>query len=173
MLAVEIILLRLIHVLGGLFWVGSGLFSTLYLAPAMAEAGPAAGAIMASMQRRKMFVVMPVVALLTILSGLRLMWLTSAGFAGAYFRTSGGAMFAGAGGAAIIAFILGLAVVRPTMIRVATLADLMRNTQDAQQQSQLAGEMKRLQARAGTLQAAATVLIVLAAAGMAVARYMN
>jgi uncharacterized membrane protein len=170
---VEIIVLRLIHVLGGIFWVGSGLFSTIFLAPAMAEAGAAAGAIMGSMQRRRMFVIMPVVALLTILSGLRLMWLRSAGFEAAYFRIGSGMTFAVSGAAAILAFLLGVTLVRPTMGRVAALAATMRSTQDTQQQAQFAAEMKRLQARAGTLQAAATFLIVLAAAGMAVARYMN
>jgi uncharacterized membrane protein len=170
---VEILVLRLIHVLGGVFWVGSGLFTSLFLAPAMTEAGPAAGTIMASMQRRKMFVVIPVVALLTIFSGLRLMWLTSAGFAGAYFHTGTGATFATAGALAIIAFVLGMTLVRPTMGRLAALGATMRNTQDPQKQAELASEMKRIQARAGTVQAVVTFMIVLAASGMAVARYMN
>ena len=38
----EILVLRLVHVLGGMFWVGSGLFSTFFLLPALAGAGPAA-----------------------------------------------------------------------------------------------------------------------------------
>ena len=169
----EIIILRLVHILGGIFWVGAGLFSTFFLGPAMKEAGPAAGVIMGSMQRRRMFVVMPVVALLTILSGLRLMWITSAGFSGAYFRTGSGAVFGAAGAAAIVAFLLGVTLIRPAMTRVAALGTTMRNTQDAQQQAQLGAEMKRLQGRAALLQNVGTILIVLAAIGMAIARYSN
>ena len=169
----EIVILRLIHILGGIFWVGAGLFSTFFLGPAMKEAGPAAGVIMGSMQRRKMFVVMPTIALLTILSGLRLMWIFSAGFEGAYFRTPAGATFAVSGTAAILAFLLGMVLIRPAMTRVAALAATMRTTQDAQQQAQLGEEMKQLQARAALMQNAGTMLIVLAAAGMAIARYTN
>ena len=42
----ELIVLRLVHVLGGIFWVGAGLFNMVYLGPAMAAAGPAAAGSM-------------------------------------------------------------------------------------------------------------------------------
>ena len=82
----ELIVLRLIHVLGGIFWVGSALFTAIYLVPSLAQAGPAAGQVMGALQRRRLFIVLPTVAVLTVLSGIRLMQLTSDGFSAAYFN---------------------------------------------------------------------------------------
>ena len=51
----EMLILRVVHVLGGIFWVGSALFMAFMLMPALASAGPAAGAVMGAMQRRRLF----------------------------------------------------------------------------------------------------------------------
>lgn len=59
----EILVLRLVHVLGGVFWLGSGLFTAFFLMPALATAGPAAGPLMGALQRRKLFTVLPIVDL--------------------------------------------------------------------------------------------------------------
>ena len=69
---VELILLRIIHVVGGVFWVGSALFNALFLFPALAQAGPAGGQIVQGIQKRGMMVTLPTVAILTMLSGIRL-----------------------------------------------------------------------------------------------------
>ena len=169
----EFIVLRLVHVVGGLFWVGAGLFNFLWLAPAMMQAGPAAAPIMATLQRRRLFVVLPTVALLTILSGLRLMQLMSNGFSAAYFQTGPGATFGAAGGAAILAFLLGITVALPTQKRMGALgAALAQATDDAAREATRA-EMGRLQRRLAVLGPVVTGLLVLAAAGMAVARYVG
>ena len=39
----EMIVLRLVHVLGGIIWVGSMTYMTFFLMPAIADAGPAGG----------------------------------------------------------------------------------------------------------------------------------
>src|SRR5688572_4160460 len=117
----EILILRLVHILGGSFWVGSGLFTTFFLVPALASSGPAAGQVMAALQRRHLFTALPVSALLTILSGLRLMWIGSAGFAPAYFASASGGTLAASRAAAIVAFLLALLVARPAAVRPAQL----------------------------------------------------
>ena len=72
-MSTELVVLRLVHILGGIFWLGSGLFTTFFLIPALGRAGPAAaGPVMGALQQRRLFTVLPVVALLTILSGVRL-----------------------------------------------------------------------------------------------------
>jgi uncharacterized membrane protein len=168
----EIIVLRLVHVLGGLFWVGTGLFSAIFLIPAMSDAGPAAGAIMGGLQRRRMFVVLPIVAVLTILSGVRLMWLTSGGFAPGYFTSGRGATFTVAAVAAIVAFALGLTIGRPMAARLAAVGESLRIAGDAETKARLGGEMSRLQRRNMLLNRVTGVLLIIAAAGMAVGRYV-
>lgn len=169
----ELIVLRLIHVLGGLFWVGSGLFNAIFLMPVLGSAGPAAGAVMAGLQKRRLMVVMPVVAVLTILSGLRLMWIVSAGFSPAYFATPMGGTFGAGGAAALVSFVLGLVVIRPAMVRAGRLGAELAAATDEQARAALAARVAGLRRRSAVANGVAMALLVLAAAAMAVARYTN
>jgi uncharacterized membrane protein len=160
--AVELLVLRLVHILGGVWWVGAGLFSTFYLAPALKAAGPAAaGAVMGNMQKRHMFTVMPIVAVLTMLSGLRLIMIVSGGNAD-WFRHRAGHTYSVAGSLAIIAFVLSLVVTRPAMVKAGKLA----------QGGGDPAAIATLQKRAAVTSMVAVVFLILAAAGMAVARYL-
>lgn len=156
----ELLVLRLVHVLGGIFWVGAGMFTAFFLMPTLAGAGPAAGAVMAGLQQRRLFVVLPAVALVTMASGLRLLWLASGGLQGAYFATATGATFAASGIAAALAFTLSLLVVRPLLTRAGALPP-----GDAR-----AARMRAVGTRASQ---AAYVLLIGSAAGMALARYLR
>lgn len=168
----ELILLRLVHVLGGIFWVGAGLFNLVFLGPAMAAAGPAAGPMMEVFRRRRMFVVMPTVALLTILSGLRLMMIASGNFSAAYFTTGAGRAFAFGGACAIVVFVVGLGLAMPMQKRLGTLGPLIAAASDESTRAHLQAEAARLQGRMRVVGPVTTTLLVLAAVSMAVARYL-
>src|SRR6266513_712730 len=112
----ELLTLRLIHILGGIFWVGSMIFTTFFLAPVI-RSSPA----MAGLLKRRLFILLPVVALVTIASGLRLLSIDSIGFSGAYFSTPTGRTFATSALAATIAFILSVSVSRPGFVRIGRL----------------------------------------------------
>jgi hypothetical protein len=45
-MAAEVLVLRLVHILGGIAWVGFAAFNTYFLIPSLGEAGPAAGPVM-------------------------------------------------------------------------------------------------------------------------------
>lgn len=168
----EILVLRLVHVLGGVFWVGSGLFSAFFLAPSLVAAGPAAGRIMAELQRRRMFLVLPTVAVLTILSGLRLMWIASSGFGSAYFASRSGSIYAISGAASIVAFLIALLIARPAAQRGGQLAGSLATMPEGVERSAIETEASRVRRRGALASAAAMWLLLLAAAGMAVARYV-
>ena len=165
----ELLILRLIHILGGVFWVGAALFSAFFLGPALAKMGPAAGQVMAGMQQRKLFVWLPAVALLTILSGLRLMMIVSGGDPH-WFQHRVGHAYAVAGACAILAFLLGMLVGRPAMVKAAKLGQSAAS--DPTSKQLIAAEVAKLQKRSGMSSMAATILLLLAAAGMAIARYL-
>lgn len=172
-MSAELFVLRLVHILGGIFWVGSGLFTTFFLIPALGTVGPAAaGPVMGALQARRLFTVLPVVALLTILSGLRLFQLVSAGFAPAYLSSRTGQTFMWSGIAAIAAFLLSLLVARPAAVRTGKLSAAMASLPEDQRAAS-AAEMERLRRRNMVASVAATVLLIGAAAGMAVARYLG
>ena len=168
----EIIVLRLVHVLGGIFWVGAGLFNLFYLGPAMVAAGPAAvGPIMATFKRRRMFVVMPAAAVLTLLSGLRLMMIQSSGFEAAYFQTGMGRTLALGGTSAILAFLIGVTVAMPAQARMGALGPQIAAAPDDATRTPLQARMGRLQRRVAFVTPLVTTLLVLAAVCMAIARY--
>src|SRR5688500_17721761 len=100
----ELIVLRLVHILGAILWLGSGLFTTFFLLPAMTKAGPAvAGPVMAGLQQRRLPTILPIVALLTMLSGIRLMMIVSAG-SPQWFASPMGRTFSISGALAIVSF---------------------------------------------------------------------
>ena len=169
----ELLVLRVVHIVGGMFWVGSGLFSAFYLMPALREAGPAAGAVMAGLGRRRMFVVLPTVALLTVLSGIRLMQITSGNFSAEWFQSGRGATFAWSGTAAIAAFILGIFVVRPAGARAGALAQALQSAPDDATRTRLNAQMARVQRIVAIGFPITSILLILAAVGMSVARYIT
>ena len=168
----EILVLRLVHVLGGIFWVGSGLFTTFFLVPAIIAAGPAAGPVMGGLQQRRLFTILPTVAVLTILSGLRLMWIASGGFRSEYFQTRTGATFAIAAAASVIAFVLSILIARPMAVRATQLAAEMARTPEGQPRAAIADEMARVRSRGALVTTISVGLLLVAASGMAVARYL-
>lgn len=159
----------MVHILGGIFWVGSGLFSAFFLMPALSGSGPALGTVMAGLQRRRLFTALPVAAVLTIGSGLRLIWIASAGFDPAYFAAPSGFTFAASGAAATLAFLLALLVGRPAMQRAGVMAGSVPHASDADSRAATIASLRR---RGSVASAIAMWLLLASAVGMAVARYL-
>ena len=168
----EIIVLRLVHVVGGIFWVGGALLNFLFIAPAFAAAGPAAGPIVAAMRARRMFVVLPTVAVLTLLSGLRLIMIQSNGFEAPYFATGLGRTFALGGAAATLAFVMGITIALPAQKRMAVLGPQIGAAPDDATRASLQAEMTRIQARLRVMGPIVTGLLLFAAITMAIGRYV-
>jgi uncharacterized membrane protein len=168
----ELIALRLIHILGGIFWVGSLFYTSFFLIPAIGSSPAVASQVMAGLQRRRLFLFLPVIALLTIASGLRLLSIASANFSGAYFATATGRTFAASAIAALVAFLVSFLVSRPAFVRVARLGAALPTTADDRTRQETTAEMQRLNRRAATANLFVVVLLIFAAAGMATARYL-
>lgn len=166
------LVLRVVHVLGGIFWLGSGLFTSLFLMPAFAGSGPGAGAVMAGLQKRRLFTVLPTVAVLTILSGLRLMWIGSRGFSPLYFESGMGLTLAVSGAFAIIGFLLSTFVARPAMLRSGKLAASAGAMPAGPERDAIGARIGALQRRGAIASFGAVSLVTLAGVGMAVARYV-
>jgi uncharacterized membrane protein len=170
---VIIISLRLIHILVGIFWVGSLFFITAFLLPAVRAAGPAGGAVMGQiMQNLKLHRYMVAGSWLTVLSGFGLAWIVS-GQLGFQWFMQGSGRFYGAGAIlALAAMAVGLAVNAPTAERLTKLAAGIQSAGRAptgEEQKQ----MRDLQTKLGQAATLVAVLLTLAAAQMAIARYMN
>ena len=172
-MSTELLVLRIVHVLGGIFWLGTGLFTTFFLVPALGRLGPqAAGPVMGALQQRRLFTVLPVVALLTIISGARLLHIVSAGFAPAYFSSRTGQTLTWSGIAAVFAFLLSVIVARPAALRSARLSASLPTMPEAERAARSI-EVERLRRRISLASTVGIVLLVGAAIGMAVARYLG
>lgn len=166
----ELILLRLIHVVGGVFWVGSVMFTSFFLMPTLMKAGPMVAApVSAGLQARRMMTWMPIVALLVILSGLRLLMIVSGGDTHWFVHRTGHA-YTVSGALAIVAFIVGFTIARPAMTKAGKLAASAASDQTSKHLIQ--EELKRLQRRGYIGTMIVTWLVIVAAMGMAVARYL-
>lgn len=115
--------LRVIHIVTGVTWAGTAMFMGWFLVPAVQEAGSAGGAVMGALMRRGLSHVLMVVSLLCVLSGLRLYMLavTPTGLV-----TGQGLILTVGGLLALAAWLLGLAVHRPTALRVSQLSEAIR-----------------------------------------------
>jgi uncharacterized membrane protein len=168
----ELLVLRLVHILSGIMWVGSGMYTSFFLIPALSSTPAVMGQVMAGLQRRRLLPVLQIVAALTILSGLRLLWIDSGGFAASYFDSGTGRTFGISAGAAIIAAVLSFGVAQPALRRAGAIAASLAASADAGERERLTAQLDRLR-RSGTVASALAVGFgLLAASGMAIARYV-
>ena len=166
-----LILLRLIHILFGVFWAGTAIFNALFLIPAVRSLGPAGGPVMQEIAgKRKLPIYFMVAGILTVLSGFGLFWHDARGSNG--FMRSGGGMTFGIGGAiALVTLLLGMFVVSPTAMRASALGAAIAAGGKPPTPEQ-AAEMQRLQIKLGKMGGLAAALLTLTTIAMAIARYI-
>jgi uncharacterized membrane protein len=168
-----VLILRLLHVLSGVFWVGSVLFFARFLLPTAAALGPAAGPVMNHLsQVRKVPQMLIGAGLISILSGLGLYWHDSLGFQGPWMRSPTGMTFATGGVLAIIAILIGLTVNRPTADRLGALMAEIQ-ARGGPPTPEQAASMRALQGRLGSALRFVAGLLILATSAMAMARYLS
>lgn len=162
-----IIVLRVLHIGAGIFWVGSVLFLNLFVGPAVQRAGPDGGRFMGMlMQGGRLTRALTHAATWTIVSGLLIYGLFSMRTEGVWAR-SAPAMGYGLGAiAALIAFGIGLFVNAPASRRMQQLG--AGGAPDAAQQA----ELERLRARLTSASRLTLWLLLAAVLSMAISRYL-
>src|SRR3954471_565991 len=168
----ELLVLRFVHIISGIMWVGSGVFVAFFLIPALAANRQLMPQVMEGLQRRRVFIVIPMAGLLAILSGIRLLWIDSAGFADSYMSTGPGRTFSIGGTAAIIALLIQVFVSRPAGVRLGTIATQLAGSPSADERDRLSAEADRLRRRNAMATLGAVLFGLLAASAMAIARYV-
>jgi uncharacterized membrane protein len=167
-----LVLLRLVHVVLGAVWVGMAVFTAFFLTPAFQDAAPDGAKVMAALQRRGMMTVMPILALGTLLSGIWLYWRVSGGFQAGYVTSPGGLTFGLGGAAALLAYGIGMTVMRPSMLRAVALSQTLGPTTTSREREERMAEIQRLRARGAAAGRWVAGLLVAAVAAMAVGRYV-
>lgn len=117
--AVVLFLLRAIHVVGGVLWVGGVVIVAFFLLPATRDVGPAAQPMMQHiMGRRKLPVYLMTVGILTTVAGLLLMWRSISLSGGTWARSPMGIGISIGATAALIALVVGMTVSAPAARRL-------------------------------------------------------
>jgi uncharacterized membrane protein len=162
------ILLRIIHILAGIFWVGSVMFIALFLEPSISAAGPAGGQVIKEITKRNYSRAAAASGLLTVLAGLTLFWIDSDHFRSKVWLQSGsGRTYQLGATLAIIGLIIGITIVRPTVEKLGALA-----ASASPGNPPPAAEMAPLQHKLHIASRWVAVLLGLAAVAMAAARYL-
>lgn len=164
--------LRLVHIVTGVFWAGTLIFFVTLLEPSIRASGPEGGKVMMALMHRGYLTIVPVTAVLTIVSGLWMYWIVSGHFDPSFMRSRTGQILGAGAGLSIIALIVGLSVMRPAAVRIGSLAQRVPTLAESDHAGVMA-EMDRLRSRARTAARIVATLLLLAVAAMAVARYVS
>jgi uncharacterized membrane protein len=160
-------LLRIIHIVGGVFWVGGTLFMTFFVGPTVGATGEAGQRFVGHlMNNLKLSNRLSAAAGLTVLAGLILYGLDAR--AGATWMRSSFAIGLGIGALfALIGLVFGIMIGRTTK----AMADLGARMQGKPSPDQLR-QMQALQKRQATVSMISTIAVLLATVFMAIARYL-
>ena len=162
------IVLRLIHILFGIFWVGTALFFVLFFEPTIKAAGAAGGSFMARLALTRFPLVMALSGILTVAAGF-VMYVIDSGFQIAWISTPSGLTLTIGSVAGILAFALGALVQVPSNERLAALQKEIQAAGGPPTASQTE-ELNALLKRISDATRWEAVLMVVSVLGMAMAR---
>ena len=158
--------------LAGLLLVaGAAVFIGFALGPAIDDAGPGAASLMPALDRRGLTTIMPLLALATLLSGMGLFWLVGGGDLQGFLASPTGLALGLGGLAALVAFLIGILVMRPSMMGAASIFQSLDSAPAEERAGRLAAatELRKRGARAMRY---IGILLLLSTTAMAVARYL-
>lgn len=165
-----VILLRVIHLFGGVFWVGFALFNVAFLQPTIRGTGPDGQKVMQYLsQKTRLLPLIYAAATLTMLSGLALYWIDTGFRADAMAMGSG--LVLGIGGlAGIIAWSYAVLVIRGIFNQMGAIGQAIQ-AQGTPPTAEQSGQMQALVMRLGKAGKVAVTFMIVALLAMAAARY--
>ena len=169
---VLMIVLRLLHIISGVFWVGAALMLTFFISPtvgATKEAGQ--GFMRHFMGRTKFNLAMWTSAITAVVAGAILYWIDSDGLTSAWTHSGPGLGFAVAAGFAYAGLIVGIFQNRNSNAMAKLGGQIQsQGTPPSPEQAARLQKLGKALATGGTLNA---IFLILATTGMAIARYLR
>jgi putative copper export protein len=111
--------LLFLHILSAIVWAGGVITLSFFIVPSVLEAGPAGGAVMANVTKRRMPTVLITSAIVVILTGLRLYMMR---FVPSWLATPQGIVLTLGAILGLGGFAIGVFVQRPLVDRLSALA---------------------------------------------------
>lgn len=170
--AAYMLVFRLIHIVVGTLWVGGVGLLVLFVQPASKSLGPAAGPFLQElMTKRRLPIYLLMLGAITIAAGLFLYWhdWQAAGSLGDWVGTRFGLVLTIGAGLAVIGWLGGLFLLKPTQDRLMALAS--EAAASGSPSAETVGQIQALQLRARRVAVSIFVILVVAVLAMATARY--
>jgi uncharacterized membrane protein len=165
------LLLRLIHILAGIFWVGAIFLIAGFLLPTARATGREGGRFMQHlMLQRRLPIFLAIAMLLTVLSGFTLYGRIVSATQGAWAGTPPGIAYGAGGLAAILGALAGMLVSGPAARRMAAIGQ--QAAQGGGPSAEQQAEIERLQRRMALGSRLVAGFLAFSAGTMAVGRYL-
>jgi len=169
---VLLVALRLLHIVFGVFWAGALFLWVTFVAPSIRDAGPDGMKVAQQIIRRGYLNILPAIAGLTMLAGATLYWLDARALRGVWLASGMGRTLTAGAAAALIAFAIGMQVVRRSMVRIVALGQGLPKLSEGPERQARMAEIEKLRARATIGGQWVAGLLLIAVAAMATARYL-
>lgn len=176
MLAVNgfMVVFRIVHILAGVFWVGSVFLFVVYLQPSAAAVGPAGAPFMGELLgKRRLIDGILTLAVISVTGGVLIYWHDwhLYGSFGHWIGSTFGRVLTVGALAAIAAMGIGFSVTRPNVRRLMALGRQVADS-GGPPSPEVAAEMGAIQVRLKTYARVSFALLVLAVLAMSTARYL-
>jgi len=166
-----LIILRLIHIVCGIFWAGATIYLAVFIIPAVKASGAEGSKFMQQLSRtNRLPLVMIFAATLTVLAGILLLWKLSNGFQSDFMGSKHGIVLSTGATFAIIAYLIGLTVNRPTVDKIAGLGKAIA-TQGAPPSPDQMQQLQMLRKRLFTATNIVASLLGITVVAMSIVRY--
>ena len=166
-----LIILRLVHILAGAFWVGAALMLTFFISPTVNATEDAGKRFMGHFMGKTTFnLVMWSSALLTVIAGMILFWFSSNGLSAIWMGSGPGIAYSFAALFAFFGFFVG--IFQSKNSRALAMLGGQIQAQGAPPSPEQAAQLQKIGkalAIGGKLNA---TFLILATGGMAIARYL-
>lgn len=163
---IYMIILRLVHIFAGIFWVGSGLFMALVIVPAMRNMG--GGQLMQGILRYSNYhIIIGVAAILTTVAGLLMYAQLAATLGSGWMSSRQGIVLSIGAVAGLLAFGHGMVVLGKLTRQMRAVAMEINGPPTEAQRNILLPLQARMSRNANIM----LVLMIISVAGMASARY--
>ena len=161
-----IIVLRLIHIVGGVFWVGTALLFSFFIIPSIRATSEVEQKFWGLLTKTHLGEVHGISAILTVLAGAGLYWIDSQGFTSGWMTSGPGLGFGIGGIFGFLGVISGILNALP----LRTLAETAAQIQGSPTPEQM-DKIQAAQKRLGVVGRIDSAVLIIALICMATARY--
>lgn len=168
---IYLIVLRVVHILAGVLWVGSAIFYFFFVEPTVKSLGPAGPKFMQGLiEKRRYPLFMNIVSALTIVAGALLFWSASGGLQAAWLTSGPGLGFTIGSVVALVVYGIGFFMIRPRAERLGALGKAIGMAGGPPTPAQ-AAELQVLNHEMTKIERVDAVLLTVSLLTMATARY--